>query len=56
MIPIAHGGNGAAFKADVQGAYASDIGAEQFRLMTPGDRDTFVWLQNGKPAGLYCAG
>jgi len=55
MIPVAHGGNGAAFKADVQGAYASDIGAEQFRLMTPGDRDTFVWLQNGEPAGLYCA-
>jgi peptide/nickel transport system substrate-binding protein len=55
MIPVAHGGNGAAFKADVDGAYASDIGAEQFALMTPGDRDTFVWLQNGEPAGLYCA-
>lgn len=55
MIPIAHGGNGAAYKADVEGAYASDIGAEQFALMTPGDRDTFVWMQNGEPAGLYCA-
>ena len=30
MIPIAHGGNGAAYKADVKNAYASDIGAEQF--------------------------
>jgi ABC-type transport system substrate-binding protein len=55
MIPIAHGGSGAAYKADVEGAYASDIGAEQFALMTPGDRDTFVWMQNGEPPGLYCA-
>jgi len=55
MIPVAHGGNGAAFKADVEGAYASDIGAEQFALMNPGGRDVFVWLQNGEPAGLYCA-
>ena len=55
MIPISHGGNGAAFKADVVGAYASDIGAEQFRRMDPGGRDTFVWLQNGEPAGLYGA-
>ncbi len=55
MIPIAHGGNGAAFKADVEGAYASDIGAEQFGLMDPGGRDTFVWMQNGEPAGLYAA-
>lgn len=55
MIPIAHGGNGAAFKADVEGAYASDIGAEKFALMNPGGRDAFVWLQNGEPPGLYCA-
>jgi ABC-type transport system substrate-binding protein len=55
MIPIAHGGNGAAYKADVANAYASDIGAEQFALMDPGGRDTFIWMQNGEPAGLYCA-
>jgi peptide/nickel transport system substrate-binding protein len=55
MIPIAHGGNGAAFLADVEGAYASDIGAEQFALMNPGGRDAFVWMQNGEPPGLYCA-
>ena len=55
MIPIAHGGNAAAFKADVEGAYASDIGAEQFGLMNPGGRDTFVWMQNAEPIGLYCA-
>jgi ABC-type transport system substrate-binding protein len=22
--------------------------------MKPGDRDTFVWMQNGEPSGLYC--
>lgn len=55
MVPIAHGGNGAAFKADVENAYASEIGAEQFGIMNPGGRDTFVWLQNGEPPGLYCA-
>ena len=55
MVPIAHGGSGAAYKADVEGAYASDIGAEQFGLMNPGGRDTFVWMQNGEPPGLYGA-
>jgi peptide/nickel transport system substrate-binding protein len=54
MIPVAHGGNGAAFKADVEGAYASDIGAELFALMDPGRRDAFVWMQNAEPLGLYC--
>ena len=55
MIPVAHGGNAAAYKADVEGAYASDIGAEQFGLMNPGGRDTLVWMQNAEPIGLYCA-
>jgi peptide/nickel transport system substrate-binding protein len=55
MIPVAHGGNGAAFKADVEGAYASDIGAEQFALMNPGGREALVWMQNAEPIGLYCA-
>lgn len=55
MIPVAHGGNGAAFKADVENAYASDIGAEQFAIMNPGGREAFVWMQNAEPIGLYCA-
>lgn len=54
MVPIAHGGNAAAFKADVVGAYDPQAGAIHFALLTPGDRDTFVWLQNGEPPGLYC--
>ena len=55
MIPVAHGGNAAAFKADVEGAYASDIGAEQFGLMNPGGREALVWMQNAEPISLYCA-
>jgi ABC-type transport system substrate-binding protein len=55
MIPVAHGGNAAAFKADVENAYASDIGAEQFAIMNPGGREALVWMQNAEPIGLYCA-
>ncbi|NTW02857.1 MAG: peptide ABC transporter substrate-binding protein, partial [Oscillochloris sp.] len=55
MVPIAHGASGVAFKADVTGAHASPLSSEYFAAMDPGGRDTFVWLQNGEPAGLYCA-
>ncbi|MCB9455048.1 MAG: peptide ABC transporter substrate-binding protein [Anaerolineaceae bacterium] len=55
MIAIAHGGNGAAFQARIAGAYASDIGAEQFALMEDPNDDNLVWMQNAEPIGLYCA-
>jgi ABC-type transport system substrate-binding protein len=55
MIPVVHGGSGVAYRADVDGAHASPLGNETFSVMTPGDRDTFVWMQNGEPGGLYCA-
>jgi ABC-type transport system substrate-binding protein len=55
MVAIAHGGSAAAYLARIQGAYASDIGAEQFWLMEDPDDDKIVWLQNGEPPGLYCA-
>lgn len=55
MVPIAHGGSAAAFKASIVGAYASDIGAEQFALMEDPDDDNIVWMQNAEPIGLYCA-
>lgn len=55
MIPIAHGGSGLAYKADVEGAHASPLSNEQFAGMNPGGRDTFVWMQNAEPIGLYCA-
>jgi peptide/nickel transport system substrate-binding protein len=55
MVPIAHGGSGVAYRADVQDAHASPLGNETFSVMTPGDRSQFVWIQNGEPPGLYCA-
>jgi peptide/nickel transport system substrate-binding protein len=55
MIPIAHGGSGVAYLADVVDAHASPLGNEYFAVMTPGDRDQFVFMQNAEPPGLYCA-
>lgn len=55
MIPVAHGGSGTAFRADVTGAHSSPLGNEALFAMKAGDRDTLIWLQNGEPGGLYCA-
>jgi ABC-type transport system substrate-binding protein len=55
MIPVAHGGSGLAYKADVVGAHASPLSNEIFSVVDPGGRDTFVWMQNAEPIGLYCA-
>ena len=37
------------------GALASPLGNEYFAVAKPGDRDTFVWMQNAEPISLYCA-
>jgi ABC-type transport system substrate-binding protein len=55
MIPIAHGGSGVAYRADVEGAHSSPLSNEKFSVMKPGDRTQFVFSQNGEPGGLYCA-
>ncbi|HBY94281.1 MAG TPA: peptide ABC transporter substrate-binding protein, partial [Chloroflexi bacterium] len=55
MVPIAHGGSAVAYKADVKGTHASPLGNENFSVMEPGDRDTFVWMQNAEPISLFCA-
>ena len=54
MVPIAHGGSGLAFSADIEGAEASPLGNEYFAVMSDPDDDTLVWIQNGEPTGLYC--
>jgi peptide/nickel transport system substrate-binding protein len=54
MVPIAHGGSATAFRADVEGAHSSPLGNEYLAVMKPGDRDTFVWMQNAEPISLYC--
>lgn len=55
MIPVAHGGSGAAYRADVTNPQASPLTNEQFAFSDPGGRDTFVWMQNAEPISLFCA-
>jgi ABC-type transport system substrate-binding protein len=55
MVPVAHGGSGVGYQGDVVGGQASPLGNEYFAVMDPGGRDTFVWMQNAEPIGLYCA-
>lgn len=54
-IPIAYGGSGVAYKADVDGAHASPLANESMEAMGIEGQDQFVWMQNGEPGGLYCA-
>lgn len=55
MIPVAHGASATAFAANVEGAHASPLGNESFAAMSIEGEDTFVWMQNAEPIGLYCA-
>jgi peptide/nickel transport system substrate-binding protein len=55
MVPIAHGGSALAYKAGVEGAHASPLSNENFSVVEAEGEDTFVWMQNGEPPGLYCA-
>lgn len=55
MIPIAHGASAAAYKADVIGAHASPLGNESLEVMYIDGQDTFTFMQNAEPIGLYCA-
>jgi ABC-type transport system substrate-binding protein len=55
MIPVAHGGSGTAYLADVTNPQASPLTNEQFAFSAPGDRDTFIWMQNAEPISLFCA-
>lgn len=55
MVPIAHGGNAAAYRADVTNPQASPLTTELFAYSAPGDRDIFVWMQNAEPISLFCA-
>lgn len=55
MVPIAHGGNAAAYRADVTDPQASPLTTELFAHSAPGNRDVFVWMQNAEPISLFCA-
>lgn len=54
MIPVAHGGSSTAYQANVTGAHSSPLGNELFSVVANGT-DTFVWMQNGEPASLWCS-
>lgn len=55
MVPIAHGASGVAFRAEIEGAHASPLSNERFSVMADPSDETLIWMQNGEPAGLYCA-
>lgn len=55
MLAVAHGGSGVAYRAAITGSHSSPLGNENFSVMSDPDDDVFVWVQNGEPAGLYCA-
>ncbi len=54
MVPVAHGGSGVAYQANVEGAHASPLGNENFSVVSNGG-NTFVWMQNGEPNSLWCS-
>jgi len=54
MIPVAHGGSGTAFKANVKGAHSSPLTNEVFNVMDNG-ADQLVWMQGGEPGAIWCS-
>lgn len=55
MVPIAHGGSAVAYRAELNNTHVSPLGNESFASMEDPSDDTFTWVQNGEPAGIYCA-
>jgi ABC-type transport system substrate-binding protein len=55
MVPIAHGASAVAYKASILNPNVSPLGNESLAVMEDPDDDNFVFMQNGEPAGIYCA-
>ncbi len=55
MVPLAHVGSIGAYRTDVDRAHMTATATERFATVTPGDRSQFVFMQQERPAGLYCA-
>jgi len=53
VVPLLHGANGTAFKADVQGAHSSPLTTEIFAVMKASD-PTLTFEQSAEPISLYC--
>jgi ABC-type transport system substrate-binding protein len=54
MIPIAYGASACAYKANAEGVHCSPLGNESLETMSVPDQDTFTFMQNAEPIGLYC--
>lgn len=54
-IPLIHGASAAAYRADITGYHTSPLELERLASLTPGSRDTLVWVLGVEPSGLYCA-
>jgi peptide/nickel transport system substrate-binding protein len=54
IVPLAHPGSVAAFRADVTGVVTSPIGLDPLGAFTPGDRNQLVFMQATEPDGAYC--
>ena len=50
---ISHAGSGTAFKADVEGGFASPL-LEKFDKVKAADRGIVVFMQNKEPLSIYC--
>jgi peptide/nickel transport system substrate-binding protein len=55
MVPLAHVGSAAVFRTDVGGVQASATSTDRLATVVPGDRTQFVYMQHGRPGGLFCA-
>jgi peptide/nickel transport system substrate-binding protein len=55
VVPVAHSGSATAWKASVDGAHSSPLGAEQLALASIPGKATFIWMQSAEPLSLYCA-
>ncbi len=55
MIPLAHVGSAAVFRTDVEGEQAIATATDKLATVVPGDRTQFVYMQQDRPGGLFCA-
>lgn len=55
MIPVAHGASACAYQATAEGVHCSPLGNESLETMSVPGQDTFTFMQNAEPIGMYCA-
>ncbi len=54
VVPLAHAGSAAIFRADVTGVAVAPLGDDALGAMTAGDRHQVVFLQATAPSGGWC--